>query len=70
MLNGNSNGSDGDNIHGKDGLCIPCNFFKPLLVGYSFENKLEIEDKGGVILTEVDEGDNVFRGFGGRWRQQ
>ena len=60
MLNGSSNGGDGDDVHRKDGFHLPCDFFKSFLTGYCFENKLEVKDEGGVILAEINEGDDMF----------
>ena len=60
MANGGGNGSDGDVVHGKDGLGIPGDLFEPLLVGYGLQDELEVEGEGWVILTKVDEGDDVF----------
>jgi len=60
MTNGGGDGGNGDIVHGKDGLSIPSDFFKPFLVGYRLQDKLEVEGKGRIILAKVDEGDNVF----------
>jgi len=60
MANGGGDGGDGDVIHGKDGLGVSGDFFKPLFIGYGLQDELEVEGKGQVILAEVDEGDNVF----------
>jgi len=60
MANGGGDSSDSNVIHRKDGFSVPCSFFKPLLVGYRLQNKLEVQDEGRVILTMVDEGDNMF----------
>jgi len=60
MANGGGDGSNGDIVHGEDGLSIPSDFLEPLLVGYRFQNELEVEGEGRVVLTKVDKGDNVF----------
>jgi len=60
MANGGGDGGNGDVIHGEDGLSIPGDFLEPLLVGYRLQNELEVEGEGQIILTKVDEGDNVF----------
>jgi len=60
MANGGGDGGDGNVIHGEDGLGIPGGFFEPLLVGYGFQDELEVEGEGWVVLAQVDEGDNVF----------
>jgi len=56
MSNGSGDGSNGDNVHGEDGFHISCDFFEPV----ANENELEVKDEGGVVLTEIDEGDDVF----------
>jgi len=63
MSNGSSDGGDGDDICGEDRFGISCDFFKSLLIGYSFKNELEVEDEGGVVLAEIDEGEDVFLFF-------
>jgi len=60
MANGGGDSSDSNVIHRKDGFSVPGSFFKPLLVGYGLQNKLEVQDEGRVILTMVNEGDNMF----------
>jgi len=60
MADGSGDGGNGDIVHGKDGLGVPGDFFESLLIGYRFQDELEVEGEGWVILAEVDEGDNVF----------
>jgi len=60
MSNGGGDGSDGDNKCREDRFGVPCNFFEPFLISYSFEDELKIKNDGGVILAEVNEGDNVL----------
>jgi len=60
MTNGGSNGGDSNVVHRKDRFGIPSDFFKPLLIGYRLQNKLEVQDEGQVILAVVDKGDDVF----------
>jgi len=60
MANGGGDGGDGNVVHGEDGFGIPGDLFEPLLVGYGLQDELEVEGEGRVILTEVDEGDDVF----------
>jgi len=60
MANGGGDSSNGDVVHGKNGFSIPGDLFEPLLVGYRLQDELEVEGEGWVVLTKVNEGDNVF----------
>jgi len=60
IANGGGDSGNGNVVHGKNRFGVPSDLLESLLVGHGLQDELEVEGEGRVVLTEVDEGDDVF----------